>query len=342
MLIVMKSGASREDIEAVKARVRELGFVPNEIPGTTRIVVGVTGNQTRLDPGLFSHLTGLAEAVPVSRPWKLVSREVKPEPSVVRVTGPHGRISEIGGAGFAVIAGPGAVEGREQMATTGRAVTAAGASFIRGGAFMPQTSPYSFQGLKEDGLRILAEVREETGLPVVTEVLDPRDVSLVARYADVLQVGARNMQNFALLEEVGRQEKPVILKRDRGASLEEWLMAAEYIAKQGNYRVILCERGIKTFEPMTPNTLDLMAIPILKTLTHLPVIVDPSHGTGDWHHVPAMACAAAAAGADGIMVEVHPTPGKALYAGPQALTPDLFAAMMPTVKAIAAVVGRTS
>jgi 3-deoxy-7-phosphoheptulonate synthase len=341
MLIVMSRDATREDLDAVKAHVRELGFVPNEIPGPTRVAIGITGNQGPLDPGLFSHLKGIAEAVPVSRPWKLVSREVKPEDTVVTVPAAAGALPCFGGGRFGIIAGPCAVEGREQLGQAARAVKAAGAHFLRGGAFKPRTSPYSFQGLKEDGLKILAEAREATGLPIVTEVMDTRDVELVARYADVLQVGARNMQNFSLLEAVGEQPKAVMLKRGLSATIQEFLMAAEYILKQGNYNVILCERGIRTFEPMTRNTMDLGSIPVIKRLTHLPIIVDPSHGTGDRKVVPAMARAAVAAGADGLMIEVHPDPSKALSDGPQSLTPEMFTELMVSIRAIAAVVGLT-
>jgi 3-deoxy-7-phosphoheptulonate synthase len=345
MLIVMKSDATGADLDAVRARVRELGFVPNEIPGPTRVAIGVTGNEGPLDPGLFSHLRGIAETVAVSKPWKLVSREVKPESTVVTVRAASGTLPAIlpsfGGGRFGVIAGPCAVESRDQLDTAARAVKAAGAHFLRGGAFKPRTSPYSFQGLKEDGLKILAEARATTGLPVVTEVMDTRDVELVARYADVLQVGARNMQNFSLLEAVGGAGKAVMLKRGLSATIQEFLMAAEYILKQGNYNVILCERGIRTFEPMTRNTMDLGSIPVIKRLTHLPIIVDPSHGTGDWKSVPALARAAVAVGADGVMIEVHPDPSKALSDGPQSLTPPMFSELMVSLKAIAAVVGLT-
>jgi 3-deoxy-7-phosphoheptulonate synthase len=340
MLIVMKAGASRQDVEAVAARIRELGFTANEIPGPTRVAIGITGNEGPIDPGLFSQLTGIAEAVAISRPWKLVSREVKPDDTVVRLPVPGGT-AQIGGGSFGIIAGPCAVEGREQLGLAARAVKQAGAHFLRGGAFKPRTSPYSFQGLKEDGLKFLAEAREATGLPVVTEVMDTRDVALVARYADVLQVGARNMQNFSLLEAVGEAGKPVMLKRGLSATIQEFLMAAEYILKQGNYQVILCERGIRTFETMTRNTMDLGSIPLIKRLTHLPIIVDPSHGTGDRQSVPPLARAALALGADGLMVEVHPDPSKALSDGPQSLTPAAFAELMTSLRAIAAVVGRT-
>ena len=336
MLIVMKAGASREEVAAVEARIRELGFTPNEVPGSTRLAIGVTGNQGPLDPGLFNVMNGVAEAVPISRPWKLVSREVKPDDTVVKIGD-----GQFGGGKFGVIAGPCAVESREQIQITSVAVKSAGARFLRGGAFKPRTSPYAFQGMKEEGLRILADAREETGLPVVTEVMDTRDVELVARYADVLQIGARNMQNFSLLEAVGAQRRAVMLKRGLSATIQEFLMAAEYIVKQGNYNVILCERGIRTFETMTRNTMDLGSIPVIKRLTHLPIIVDPSHGTGDGRSVPAMARAAVAVGADGLMVEVHPNPSKALSDGPQSLTPEMFSELMVSIRAIAAVVGLT-
>jgi 3-deoxy-7-phosphoheptulonate synthase len=334
MLIVMKAAASKEDVAAVEARIRELGFTPNEVPGSTRLAIGITGNQGPLDPGLFNLMNGVAEAVPISRPWKLVSREVKPDDTVIKIGD-----GQFGGGRFGVIAGPCAVESREQMLTTAVAVKSAGARFLRGGAFKPRTSPYAFQGMKEEGLRILADVREQTGLPIVTEVLDTRDVEMVARYADVLQIGARNMQNFSLLEAVGGQRRAVMLKRGLSATIQEFLMAAEYIVKQGNYNVILCERGIRTFETMTRNTLDLGSIPLIKRLTHLPIIVDPSHGTGDRLSVPAMARAAVALGADGLMVEVHPQPDKALSDGPQSLTPAQFATLMDSVRAIAPAVG---
>jgi len=336
MLIVMKAGASRADVAAVEDKIRALGFTPNEIPGSTRLAIGITGNQGPLDPGMFTVMSGVADAVPVSKPWKLVSREVKPDDSFIDIGG-----ARIGGGRFGVIAGPCAVESREQVDEAATAVKAAGAHFLRGGAFKPRTSPYAFQGMKEDGLKILADARERTGLPIVTEVMDTRDVELVARYADVLQIGARNMQNFSLLEAVGAQPKAVMLKRGLSATIQEFLMAAEYIVKQGNYQVVLCERGIRTFETMTRNTLDLGSIPLIKRLTHLPIIVDPSHGTGDRASVPAMARAAVALGADGLMVEVHPQPEKALSDGAQSLTPAGFASLMESVRAIAPVVGLT-
>jgi 3-deoxy-7-phosphoheptulonate synthase len=334
MLILMKADASKGDVEAVEKKIRELGFTPNDIPGATRLAIGITGNQGPVDAGIFTVMAGVADAVPVSKPWKLVSREVKPNDTFVKIGD-----AQIGGGRFGIIAGPCAVESREQVDEAAVAVKAAGAHFLRGGAFKPRTSPYAFQGMKEEGLKILADARDKTGLPVVTEVMDTRDVELVARYADVLQVGARNMQNFSLLEAVGGQPKAVMLKRGLSATINEFLMAAEYILKQGNYNVILCERGIRTFETMTRNTLDLGSIPLIKRLTHLPIIVDPSHGTGDRASVPALARAAVAMGADGLMIEVHPHPDKALSDGPQSLTPEAFAKLMESVRAIAAVVG---
>jgi 3-deoxy-7-phosphoheptulonate synthase len=334
MLILMKADASKGDVEAVEKKIRELGFTPNDIPGATRLAIGITGNQGPVDAGIFTVMAGVADAVPVSKPWKLVSREVKPNDTFVKIGD-----AQIGGGRFGIIAGPCAVESREQVDEAAVAVKAAGAHFLRGGAFKPRTSPYAFQGMKEEGLKILAEARAKTGLPIVTEVMDTRDVELVGRYADVLQVGARNMQNFSLLEAVGGQPKAVMLKRGLSATINEFLMAAEYILKQGNYNVILCERGIRTFETMTRNTLDLGSIPLIKRLTHLPIIVDPSHGTGDRASVPALARAAVAMGADCLMIEVHPNPDKALSDGPQSLTPEGFAKLMESVRAIAAVVG---
>ncbi len=334
MLILMRPDASQDDIAKVCERIRELGFVPNQIPGQQRVAIGVTGNETAIDPGLFAECPGIAEAVPVSRPFKLASREVKPDDTVIRVGE-----AQFGGGAFGIVAGPCAVESHDQLMASARAVKKAGARMLRGGAFKPRTSPYSFQGLKEEGLKFLAEARKETGMPVVTEVMDTQTVDLVARYADMLQIGARNMQNFALLEAVGQTHKPVMLKRGLSATLQEFLMAAEYLIKNGNYNVLLCERGIRTFETMTRNTLDLGSIPMLKRLTHLPVIVDPSHGTGDRLSVAPLARAALAMGADGLMVEVHPDPAKARSDGPQSLTPEMFAKLMGELGAIAPVVG---
>jgi 3-deoxy-7-phosphoheptulonate synthase len=341
MLILMKPDATAADIDAVCGRIRELGFTPHQIPGKTRVAIGITGNPGAIDPDLFARFPAIAEAVPVSKPWKLVSRETKPDDTVVTLGGPPGDPAIIGGGHFVVMAGPCAVESRDQLLTTARAVKAAGAKILRGGAYKPRTSPYAFQGLKEQGLELLAEARAETGLPVITEIVDTRDVEVVAEHVDILQIGARNMQNFALLEAVGHARKPVLLKRGFSATIQEWMMAAEYIVAKGNYQVVLCERGIRTFETMTRNTLDLGAIPLIKRLTHLPVIIDPSHGTGDYRSVPALARAATAVGADGLMIEVHPDPARALSDGPQSLTPARFAAVMDSVRQIAAVVGLT-
>jgi 3-deoxy-7-phosphoheptulonate synthase len=340
MLILMKADATPAEINGVCDRIRELGFKPHEIPGQTRVAIGITGNQGSLDPALFERLPAVAEAVAVSRPWKLVSREVKPDDTVIEVPGPASGPVRIGGGTLTVMAGPCAVESREQLFAAAGAVRAAGAHILRGGAFKPRTSPYAFQGLKDDGLSLLSDARAANGgMPVITEVVDTRDVARVAEKADILQIGARNMQNFALLEAVGEQRKPVMLKRGMSATISEWLMAAEYILARGNYNVMLCERGVRTFETMTRNTLDLGCLPTVRRLTHLPIIVDPSHGTGDYRSVPALARAAVAGGADGIMVEVHPDPARALSDGPQSLTPQNFAKLMESVKAIAEVVG---
>jgi 3-deoxy-7-phosphoheptulonate synthase len=337
MLILMKADATPDDIEVVCARIRELGFTPHQIPGKTRTAIGITGNQGAIEPDLFARCPGIAEAVAVSKPWKLVSREVKPEDTVVKV--PARTPVVIGGGTFTVMAGPCAVESRDQLLAAAKAVCSSGAKVLRGGAYKPRTSPYSFQGMKEQGLELLAEARETTGMPVITEIVDTRDIDVVCQHADILQVGARNMQNFALLEACGHAGKPVLLKRGLSATIQEFLMAAEYIVSKGNYQVVLCERGIRTFETMTRNTLDLGSIPLIKRLTHLPIIIDPSHGTGDWRSVPALARASAAVGADGLMIEVHPDPARALSDGPQSLTPAKFEALMQSVRAIVDVVG---
>ena len=337
MLILMHPTASAQDIDAVVGKINALGFSPHQMPGAQRIAVAVTGNPGPIDPGQFVHLPGVAEAVSISKPWKLVSRETHPSDTVVELPGPRGEPSKLGGGNFGIIAGPCAVESREQTLTAARAVAKAGARFLRGGAYKPRTSPYSFQGTKLTGLKILAEARAETGLPVVTEVIDPAHVEEVAAYADILQVGTRNAQNFALLEAASAIRKPVLLKRGMSSTIQEFLMAAEYVVKGGNYQVILCERGIRTFETMTRNTLDLGSIPLIKRLTHLPIIVDPSHGTGDSLSVPALTRAALAVGADGVMIDVHPCPAEAQCDGPQSLEPAQFAALMTELRAIAQV-----
>jgi 3-deoxy-7-phosphoheptulonate synthase len=335
MLVVMRQNAEPSDVEAVVEKIRSLGLTPHAIPGAQRVAIGITGNKGGLDPSLFEGMPGVGEAIRVSQPFKLVSREVKPEDTVIDVGG-----ALIGGPELAIMAGPCSVESEEQLLAAAHAVKKAGARFLRGGAFKPRTSPYEFQGLGEAGLKLLALAREQTGLKVVTEVMDPDDLPACLEYADVLQLGARNMQNFSLLKRLGAVDKPVLLKRGPSATIREWLMAAEYIVAHGNQRVALCERGIRTFETMTRNTLDLNAVPILKALTHLPVIVDPSHGIGLRAHVPAMARAAIAAGADGIIVEVHPRPEKALSDGQQSLTPVEFEELMRQVRVIASAVGR--
>jgi len=335
MFIAMKPHATQADFDAVIEKVRSLGLTPHPISGTERRVVAVVGNTGAVDPDDFAMLTGVAEALRVSQPFKLVSREVKEEDTVIDVDG-----VQVGGRAITVMAGPCSVESREQILETARAVKAAGARILRGGAWKPRTSPYEFQGLREEGLKLLALAREETGLKVITEVMSTDTVDLVAEYADILQVGARNMQNYALLERLGKVKKPVMLKRGLSGTIKEWLMAAEYIVAKGNPNVMLCERGIRTFETATRNTLDINAIPVVKSLSHLPVIVDPSHGIGIRKHVAAIARAGIAAGADGIMIEVHPKPEKALSDGHQSLAIPEFAELMRQVRVIALAIER--
>ena len=335
MFIAMKPHATQADFDAVIEKVRALGLTPHPISGTERRVVAVVGNTGAVDPDDFAMLTGVAEALRVSQPFKLVSREVKEEDTVIDVGG-----VQVGGRAITVMAGPCSVESREQLLETAHAVKAAGARILRGGAWKPRTSPYEFQGLREEGLKLLALAREETGLKVITEVMSTDTVDLVAEYADILQVGARNMQNYALLERLGQVRKPVMLKRGLSGTIKEWLMAAEYIVAKGNPNVMLCERGIRTFETATRNTLDINAIPVVKSLSHLPVIVDPSHGIGIRKHVAAIARAGIAAGADGIMIEVHPKPEKALSDGHQSLAIPEFAELMREVRVIALAIER--
>jgi 3-deoxy-7-phosphoheptulonate synthase len=336
MFVTMKPHATQADFEAVVEKIKALGLTPHPITGTERKVVAVIGHTGGMDPeDLFGTMRGVAEALRVSQPFKLVSREVKEEDTVIDVGG-----VPLGGQAIVIMAGPCSVESKEQILETAHAVKAAGACFLRGGAFKPRTSPYEFQGLREEGLKLLALAREQTGLKIVTEVKDTETLDMVASYADVLQIGARNMQNYSLLEKVGALDKPVLLKRGLSATIREWLMAAEYIVSRGNTKVALCERGIRTFETATRNTLDINAIPVLKALTHLPVIVDPSHGIGLRPHVPAIARAGIAAGADGLIIEVHPCPEKALSDGHQSLTPTEFGSLMRQVCVIAGAVGR--
>ncbi|WP_432823605.1 3-deoxy-7-phosphoheptulonate synthase [Trichloromonas sp.] len=337
MIIVMKKGADKEQLAEVKKRIRELGYKPHVIHGETRNVIGAVGDERGKSVlQALESMPGVENVVPILKPYKLASREVKPEPSTIDLGG--GVL--IGGDNLVVMAGPCSVESEEQILETAHAVKAAGATVLRGGAFKPRTSPYSFQGMEEDGLKLLALAREATGLPIVTEVVNPRDVDLVARYADILQVGARNIQNFALLKMLGRLDKPILLKRGMATTIQEFLMSAEYILAEGNRRVILCERGIRTFETATRNTLDISAVPVLKEQTHLPVVIDPSHATGHASLVPSMCYASVAAGCDGLIVEVHPHPEKAASDGPQSLRPAEFAAMMKKLQAFAEVAGK--
>jgi 3-deoxy-7-phosphoheptulonate synthase len=338
MIIVMKHGAGKEELAEVKKRIRELGYKTHVIHGETRNVLGAIGDERGKSVlQSLESMPGVESVVPILKPYKLASREVKLEPSIIDL----GNGVSIGGEKLVVMAGPCAVESEEQILETAYAVKASGATVLRGGAFKPRTSPYSFQGMEEEGLKLLALAREATGLPVITEVVNPRDVDLVARYADILQVGARNVQNFALLKMLGRLDKPILLKRGMATTIQEFLMSAEYILAEGNQRVILCERGIRTFETATRNTLDLSAVPVLKEQTHLPVVIDPSHATGHARLVPSMSYAAVAAGCDGLIIEVHPCPEKATSDGPQSLRPEAFAAMMEKVRAFAAVAGKT-
>ncbi len=337
MIIVMQAGAPEEQLQEVLRRVEELGYQSHIIRGTIRTVVGAVGDERgKAKLQSLEALAGVESVVPILQPFKLASREFRPQETVVKV----GEI-EVGAERLALIAGPCAVESETQILESARAVKAAGATILRGGAFKPRTSPYSFQGLGEHGLELLARAREATGLKIVTEVINDRDVELVAQYTDMLQVGARNMQNFALLHAVGEARKPVLLKRGMSATIKDLLMSAEYILSHGNYDVILCERGIRTYETATRFTLDLNAVPVLNKLTHLPVIVDPSHGTGHWEYVTAMARAGIAAGADGLIVEVHPKPDEALSDGLQSLTPERFQELMRQVALVAKAVGRT-
>jgi len=336
MIIVMKLGAAADQLAAVEDRVRQAGLAPHTIHGTERNVVAVVGDERDVDPDFFEVCAGVEKVMRVLAPYKLTSRESQVASATVKV----GDV-EIGGKAVVMVAGPCTVESRAQIVETARAVKAAGAKLLRGGAFKPRTNPYSFQGLQKEGLEMLAEARAETGLPVVTEVMTPADVELVARYADMLQVGTRNMQNFLLLKELGAQPKPVLLKRGMSATLEEWLLAAEYILSQGNRGVVLCERGIRTFETHNRNTLALAAVAAAKLETPLPVMVDPSHGTGRSDLVPAMSRAALAAGADGLVLEVCPDPARAVLDGHQSLSTGEFAALAKELAPVAAAVGRS-
>jgi 3-deoxy-7-phosphoheptulonate synthase len=329
MLIVMKAGATDAEIDAVVRVIGEMGYRAHPVPGASRTAIGITGNQSAIDPSHFENLPGVAEAVRVSKPYKLVTLDLHSEKTIVRVGD-----ATIGGDDLALIAGPCAIESRAQAFAVAEAVRRSGARFFRGGAFKPRTSPYAFQGLGEEGLRILAEIRETYGLKIVTEALDEAGVDLVERYGDVIQIGARSMQNFTLLRRVGKSRIPVLLKRGLSATLDEWLLAAEYIMSEGNYQVVLCERGIRTFAQHTRNTLDLAVIPAVRRVSHLPVIVDPSHGTGKNYMVTALARAGVAVGADGLIVEVHDAPAEALSDGAQALTLEQYEQLVAEVRAV--------
>lgn len=336
MIIVMERRAKKEDVVKVTRVLEEKGFSIHLSEGVEKTIIGAVGDKTRLERESLEAMSGVEKVVAVLAPYKLASREHHPEGSLVSAGGVC-----IGGDRIQIMAGPCAVESREQILETAELVKKAGARILRGGAFKPRTSPYSFQGLREEGLKYMAEAREKTGLAIVSEVVDPRNMEMAAEYLDIIQIGARNMQNFVLLQEAGRCRKPVLLKRGLSSTVEEWIMAAEYILAAGNHEVIMCERGIRTFETATRNTLDLSAVPLLQNLTHMPVIVDPSHGTGKKKLIPAMARAAVAAGADGLMIEVHPEPEKALSDGPQSLNPEEFMKLMDELRGIAGIMGRT-
>lgn len=334
LIIVMAKDATAEDVRLVVRRLEDAGAEAHVSKGRYRTVIGAVGDREVIQQVSWEALSGVERAVPVLKPFKFVSRDFQPEDTVIDVGG-----VPLGGGHFVAIAGPCAVESREQLFAAAEAVSKAGAKVLRGDAFKPRTSPYSFQGLGEKGLELLAEAREEFGMPFIAEVVDPRDVDLVSQYADLIRVGTRNMANFTLLAELGKQSKPVMLKRGFTATVEEWLNAAEYVYKEGNQEIVLCERGIRTFETATRNTLDISAVPVVKGLSHLPVVVDPSHSGGRRQLVAPLARSAIAAGADGFMIDVHPTPETALVDGPQAILPEEFAHLMTEVRALALVMG---
>jgi 3-deoxy-7-phosphoheptulonate synthase len=337
MLVVMKAQATQEEIQTVCEHIEQLGFRAHPMPGAQRTAIGITGNQGQVESGTLEELSGVAEVIPVSKPYKLVSRDVKEEDTIIRFPGTN---ATIGGRDLAMIAGPCSIETREQAFAIAEQVAAAGAQFFRGGAYKPRTSPYAFQGLGEEALKIMVEIRNRFGLRIVTEAIDNEALELVNDYADVIQIGARNMQNYSLLRAAGRKRKPVLLKRGMSATLEEFLMAAEYVMSEGNYQVILCERGVRTFADHTRNTLDLSIVPAVQRLSHLPILVDPSHGTGKRNKVIPLARAAVAVGADGILVEVHHQPDKALSDGAQSIYPEQFVQLMDEASQIANVLRR--
>ncbi|MFP5276299.1 MAG: 3-deoxy-7-phosphoheptulonate synthase [Acidobacteriota bacterium] len=337
MLVVMKAQATPEQIEAVCAHITQLGLRPHPLPGAQRTAIGITGNRGEVDRGNLESLPGVAEVIRVSKAYKLASRDVKEEDTIIRFAGTD---ATIGGEDLAVVGGPCSIENRDQAFSIAAELAAAGAQFFRGGAYKPRTSPYAFQGLGLEALKLMAEIKEKFGMRIITEALDKESLELVAEWADVIQIGARNMQNFSLLRMAGRLAKPVLIKRGLSATMEEFLMAAEYVMSEGNYQVILCERGVRTFSDHARNTLDLSIVPALKRVSHLPILIDPSHGTGRRDSVLPMARAAVACGADGVMVEVHNQPEIALSDGPQSIYPEQFAHMMNDIEQIAPVVGR--
>jgi 3-deoxy-7-phosphoheptulonate synthase len=337
-IIVLKPGAKRDEIDRVVKRLKRWNLKAHISRGSQRTIIGVIGDTSKItedEENSVRAIEGVEDVMRILKPFKLASREFRKKTSVINVRG-----KRIGGKKIAVVAGPCSVEGRNMLLGIAGKISKAGASFIRGGAFKPRTSPYSFQGLGEEGLKYLAEAREKTGLPVVSELMDPRDMEVIEKYADIIQIGARNMQNFRLLMEVGMSNKPVLLKRGLSATIKDWLMAAEYVMSKGNLKVILCERGIRTFETATRNTLDLSAIPVLREMTHLPIVIDPSHGVGKWSLVASMSKAAVAAGADGLMIEVHNRPDEAFSDGEQSLKPEVFKKLMAELKPVAKAVGR--
>ena len=327
----MKSSCSQPEIDAVQQHLNERNLKSQLNQGVERTIIGVVGTVYPELQNELELIPGVSEVMRVSKPYKLVGRDFKPQDTVIRI---GAESVKIGGGNFAVFAGPCAVESEEQVLSTAQAVKMAGAQILRGGAFKPRTSPYSFRGMGEDGLKILSTASQETGLPIITEVMSPRDVDLVSRYSDVLQIGARNMQNYSLLDEVGQTEKPVMVKRSFSGTYEDWLLSAEYVMAGGNKQVILCERGVRTFETFTRNTMDITAIPVIHKLSHLPIVADPSHGTGKWYLVSPIAAASVAAGADGLIIEVHPNPDTAKSDGAQSLTPENFASLMKQVTSI--------
>ena len=339
MLVVMQSHATEEQVRAVCQRIESLGLKAHPIPGAARTAIGITGNDGAIDLGILESLPGVIECIPVSKPYKLVSRDAKQEDTILRIPTPRGDVL-VGGGNVAMVAGPCAVESEAQCMAIAEQVAKSGCRLFRGGAYKPRTSPYSFQGLGEPGLKILAKVRETHGFGIVTEAIDNESLDLVEQYADVIQIGARNMQNFSLLKRAGRAKKPVLLKRGMSATLDEFLMAAEYILSEGNYNVMLCERGVRTFSDFSRNTLDLAVVPAVKKRSHLPIMVDPSHGTGKRHKVLPLSLAAVAVGADGLLVEVHHEPEKALSDGVQSILPEEFAQLSLEVRQIAEVLHR--